>query len=56
MTFAGVDKAAGTAAGSAAGSGTVTIELDQTYLQGEGVSDGDTLYLRYDANPGDDVL
>ena len=56
VTFAGVDKAAGTAAGSAVGSGTVTIELDQTYLQGQGVSDGDTLYLRYSAAPADDVL
>ena len=56
VTFAGVDKATGTAAGSAVGSGTVTIELDQTYLQGEGISDGDTLYLRYSAAAGDDVL
>ena len=56
VTFAGVAKTGGTVAGSAVGSGTVTIELDQTYLQGEGVSDGDTLYLRYSAADGDDVL
>ena len=56
VTFAGVDKAAGAAAGSAVGSGTVTIELDQTYLQGQGVSNGDTLYLRYSADDADDVL
>ena len=36
--------------------GTVTIELDQTYLQGQGVSNGDTLHLRYSADPADDVL
>ena len=56
VAFAGVDKATGAAAGSAVGSGTVTIELDQTYLQGQGVSDGDTLYLRYSAADADDVL